>query len=94
MRVPAWILSISITALIVKIALVGSYGHYFTSEIQGDIHPNDIIIPTIDAVSIFTLILLVGSVIAFFKKQRGWQLYVSFPITLLALGLAPMVYVI
>jgi hypothetical protein len=94
MKLATWIFSLSIVALLTKILLVIAFGYYFSDEAQGGANPNDIITPLINAITVIAVILMLGAIVAFFKKQRGWQLYASIPIILLAFGIAPMVYVI
>jgi len=79
--------------LLAKVLLVIAFGHYFSEEAQGGVHPNVIITQLLNAVTVIAVILMLGAIVALFKKQRGWKLYASIPIILLAFGIAPMVYV-
>ena len=91
---PGRILLLATGILTVKIALIFVYG---AAVIEGEDPDNLQILATahmLSALTILAILPLVLVIVAFLKNRRGWKLYVSIPISLLAFGVMPFVYVV
>lgn len=86
-------LKLGIISVLLKSIFIGAYLYFFWQEQNsGETHPNEYIIYLIDMAAIIGFVSLVLFCIGVFKKQWGWKLYLSLPVSLLGTFAAPMVF--
>ena len=87
---------IAVVALVLKIGLIVVSFGTFAGKDDGRFFglSSGLVFNLLHLVSVLGILGVVVGVAAFVKKQRGWRLYLAIPISILAILVYPMTYVV
>ena len=88
------ILIFATTILVLKIALIYAFGTFFVEAANSNNYIGQFIWFGISALTLLAIVSFVLTMVVFFKKQRGWKVYLAMLVSLLAFAISPTVYVL
>ena len=80
--------------LAAKIALIIAFNRQVFEASAPEAIAGSVYLPLIDGCSLLALLTLIAGIVMLVRGQRNWKLYLSFPLAVLGVFIAPFFYVI